>query len=89
MRILFKAVERSGDVIIFRSRFPYIRWVHEVTLVGAWNKDSDYVKDELRQLRKIENCKHQNKEWDTVNHPGGEVGRGLICLDCGSILKYE
>jgi hypothetical protein len=89
MEIRFRAREEVSDVIIERSSFPYIIWNHEVTLMGVWDKNSAYVQEELKHLRKTTNCKHQNKQWDTVNHAGGEVGKGLICLDCDKLLKYE
>lgn len=86
-------------VSIYMSNTLGLTWIHLVTYLGNQYDEKDFyiqqeelfdkAKEEIKNLYKTENCKHKNKHEETVNHPGGEVGIGLICDECDKLLKYN
>ncbi len=85
-------------VAIFQSNTLGLTWKHLVTYLASYNKESflksqiELIKDakeEVKKLYKTENCNHKNTHKETVCHPGGEVGTGLICDYCEKLLKYN
>jgi len=86
-------------VTIYQSSTLGLTWKHLVSYVSDscdrkefYRRQEKYYKEaekEIETLNRTENCKHKNTHLETVSHPGGEVGNGLICDDCDKLIKYE